>query len=194
MIVEIYLNNTSRIENEGASTVCPLDPGSPLFLSGDGFEPAGVLFPHACFHFPSKDKKEAYDFMDKVADKHRRLCDERQRLGLKRQTLEARIARIERKIRAMESDPFQWEWRNFDCVAKIPHMLRMYLRARGQVPGPVNAPVQVIPFDSEDGDDEQDDSNPWKRLKNELNVDVKNEASILNPEPAMKEPVPEPLP
>ncbi|AEE82550.1 unnamed protein product [Arabidopsis thaliana] len=94
------------MENEGASTVCPLDPGSPLFLSSDGFEPACVLFPHACFHFPSKDKKEAYDFMDKVVDKHHRLCDERQRLGLKRQTLEARIARIERKVRAMESDPF----------------------------------------------------------------------------------------
>ncbi|AEE82549.1 hypothetical protein AT4G06583 [Arabidopsis thaliana] len=54
------------MENEGASTVCPLDPGSPLFLSSDGFEPACVLFPHACFHFPSKDKKEAYDFMDKA--------------------------------------------------------------------------------------------------------------------------------
>ena len=66
MISEIYLVNTSRMENEGASTVCPLDPGSPLFLSGDGFEPADVLFPHAVFHFPSKDKKEAYDFMDKV--------------------------------------------------------------------------------------------------------------------------------
>ncbi|KAL9808863.1 hypothetical protein AtNW77_Chr00c002g0321321 [Arabidopsis thaliana] len=130
MIAEIYLNNTYRMEREGASTVCPLDPGSPLFLSVDGFEPAGVLFPHACFHFPSKEKKEAYDFMDK-----------------------ARIARIERKIRAMESDPFQWEWRNFDCVAKIPHMLWMYLRARGQVPGPVNAPVQVIPSDNEDGED-----------------------------------------
>ena len=64
MISEIYLVN---MENEGASIVCPLDPGSPLFLSGDGFEPAGVLFPHACFHFPLKDKKEAYDFMDKVS-------------------------------------------------------------------------------------------------------------------------------
>ncbi|KAG7627222.1 hypothetical protein ISN45_At03g035290 [Arabidopsis thaliana x Arabidopsis arenosa] len=194
MIAEIYLNNTYRMKRERACTVCPLDPGSPLFLSGDGFEPAGVLFPNACFHFPSKDKKEAYDFMDKVVDKHRRLCDERQRLGLKRQTLEARIARIERKIRAMESDPFQWEWRNFDCVAKIPHMLRMYLRARGQVSGPVNVPVQVIPSDSEDGDDEEEDSNPWKRVKNEPDVDVKNEASTSNPEPAMKEPVPEPLP
>jgi len=70
-------------------------------------------------------------FVLKVVDKHRRLCDERLRLGLKRQTLEAQIACIERKIRAMESDPFQWEWRNFDCVAKISHMLRMYLRARG---------------------------------------------------------------
>ncbi|XP_020881805.1 uncharacterized protein LOC110228496 isoform X2 [Arabidopsis lyrata subsp. lyrata] len=63
--------------------VTPVDPGSPLFLSGDGFEPASVLFPHAVFHFPSKEKKEACDFMDKVVDKHRRLCDERQRLGLK---------------------------------------------------------------------------------------------------------------
>ncbi|KAG7579931.1 hypothetical protein ISN45_Aa03g040310 [Arabidopsis thaliana x Arabidopsis arenosa] len=118
------------MENEGVSPVCPVDPGSPLFLSGDGFEPVGVLFPHAVFHFPSKDKKEACHFMDKVVDKHRRMCDERQRLGLKKQTLEARIARVERKVRALESDPFQWEWRNFDSVAKIPKMLRMYLRAR----------------------------------------------------------------
>jgi len=94
----------------------------------------------------------------------------------------------------MESDPFQWEWRNFDCVAKIPHMLRTYLRARGQVPDPVNAPVQVNMSDSEDGDDEEEDSNPWKRVKNEPDVDVKNEASTSNPEPAMKELVPEPLP
>ncbi|XP_020866983.1 uncharacterized protein LOC110224693 isoform X2 [Arabidopsis lyrata subsp. lyrata] len=68
------------MENE---KVAPVDPSSPLFLSGDGFEPAGVLFPHAVFHFPSKEKKEACDFIDKVADKHRRLCEERQRLGLK---------------------------------------------------------------------------------------------------------------
>ena len=27
------------MENEGTSTVCPLDPGTPLFLSSDGFEP-----------------------------------------------------------------------------------------------------------------------------------------------------------
>jgi len=66
MISEIYLVNTSRKENERASTVCPLDPVSPLFLSGDGFEPASVLFPHAVFHFPAKDKKEVYDFMEKV--------------------------------------------------------------------------------------------------------------------------------
>ncbi|CAA0405476.1 unnamed protein product [Arabidopsis thaliana] len=118
------------MENKGASTVCPLDPGSPLF------------FPHAAFHFPPKDKKEAYDFIDKVVDKHRRLCDERQCLGLKRQTLEACIARVERKVRAMENDPFQWEWRNFDCVARIPTMLRMYLCARDQVLGPVNALVE----------------------------------------------------
>ncbi|XP_020879232.1 uncharacterized protein LOC110227825 [Arabidopsis lyrata subsp. lyrata] len=51
------------MENEN---VAPVDPGSPLFLSGDGFEPAGVLFPHAVFHFPSREKKEAYDFMDKA--------------------------------------------------------------------------------------------------------------------------------
>ncbi|KAL9285950.1 hypothetical protein AtEden1_Chr4g0280521 [Arabidopsis thaliana] len=179
MISEIYLVNTSRKENERASTVCPLDPVSPLFLSGDGFEPASVLFPHAVFHFPAKDKKEVYDFMEK-------------RLGLKRQTLEARIARIERKVRAMESDPFQW--RNFDCVAKILHMLRMYLCARGQVPGAVNALVQVIPSDSKEDDDEEEDNNPWKRVKNEPKVDIKNEASTSNPEPAMKEHVPEPLP
>jgi len=58
----------------------------------------------------------------------------------------------------------------------------------------LNALVQVIPSDSEDGDDEEEDSNPWKRVKNEPDVDVKNEASTSNPEPAMKEPVPEPLP
>ncbi|XP_020875734.1 uncharacterized protein LOC110226971 isoform X2 [Arabidopsis lyrata subsp. lyrata] len=68
------------MENEN---VVPIDPGSPLFISGDGFEPTGVLFPHAVFHFPSKEKKEACDFLDKVVDKHRCLCDERQRLGLK---------------------------------------------------------------------------------------------------------------
>ncbi|KAL9281062.1 hypothetical protein AtEden1_Chr5g0115401 [Arabidopsis thaliana] len=94
----------------------------------------------------------------------------------------------------MESDPFQWEWRNFDCVAKIPLMLWMYLSARGQVSGPVNAPVQGIPSDSEEGDDEEEDNNPWKRVKNEPKVDVKNEASTSNPKPAMKEPVPEPFP
>jgi len=66
MISEIYLRDTTKMENEGASTVCPLDPSSLLFLSGDGFEPAGVFFPHAAFYFPPKDKKEAYDFMDKV--------------------------------------------------------------------------------------------------------------------------------
>lgn len=79
-------------------------------------------------------------------------------------------------------------------MAKIPHMLRMYFCARGQVPGPVNAPVQVILFDSEDCDDDVEDSNPWKRVNNEPDVNVKNEASTSNPEPAIKEPVPEPLP
>ena len=67
-------------------------------------------------------------------------------------------------------------------MAKISHMLRMYLRARGQVPGPVNAPVQVIPSDSEDGDNEEEDSNSWKRVKNEPDMDDKNEASTSNPE------------
>jgi len=54
----------------------------------------------------------------------------------------------------------------------------------------VNAPVEVIPSDSEEDDDEDEDSNPWKRVKN----DKKNEASNSNLEPAMKELVPEPLP
>ena len=88
----------------------------------------------------------------------------------------------------MESDSFQWEWRNFDCVAKIPTMLRMYLRARGQVPGPVNASSE-----SEDKEEEED-SNPWKRVKSVFEAEVKNEAPTSNPEQAMKEPVPEPLP
>ena len=59
MISEIYLVNSSSMENERASIVCPLAPGSLLFLSGYGFKPAGILFPHAAFHFPPKDKKEA---------------------------------------------------------------------------------------------------------------------------------------
>ncbi|KAG7564973.1 hypothetical protein ISN44_As10g017090 [Arabidopsis suecica] len=160
-------NPTTEVEVE-----VPADP-YPLFLSGDGFEPAGVLFPHAVFHFPSREKKEAYDFMDKVVDKHRRLCDERQRLGLKRQTLEARIARVERKVRALESDPFQWEWRNFDCIAEIPRMLRMYLRAKGQVQGPVNAPTEAALVDSEEEDEENDD-NPWERVPNEPEVEGGN--------------------
>ncbi|XP_020877135.1 uncharacterized protein LOC110227387, partial [Arabidopsis lyrata subsp. lyrata] len=126
------------------------------------------------------------------ADKHRRLCEERQRLGLKRQTLEARIARVERKIRALESDPFQWEWRNFDSVAEIPKMLRMYLRARG-VPGPVNAPVHTVPSDSEE-EDEEEASTCRKRVRDHPEVDAKNKASTSKIKPAMKEPVPEPLP
>jgi len=52
----------------------------------------------------------------------------------------------------------------------------------------------VILFDSEDCDDDVEDSNPWKRVNNEPDVNVKNEASTSNPEPAIKEPVPEPLP
>ena len=51
MISEIYLVNTSRMENERASTVCPLDAGNPLFQSDDGFEPTGVIFPQACVLF-----------------------------------------------------------------------------------------------------------------------------------------------
>jgi len=70
----------------------------------------------------------------------------------------------------MESEPFQWEWRNFDCVAKIPTMLRMYLRVRGQVPNPVNAPVEVVPSESEE-DDEEEDNNPCKRVKNDFEAD-----------------------
>ena len=79
-------------------------------------------------------------------------------------------------------------------MAKISHMLWMYLHARGQVLDPVNAPVQVIPSDGEEDEDEQEDSNPWKCVKNEPKVDVKNEASTSNPKLALKEPVSEPLP
>ncbi|KAG7585049.1 hypothetical protein ISN45_Aa02g004240 [Arabidopsis thaliana x Arabidopsis arenosa] len=118
-------NPTIEVEVE-----VPADP--PLFLSGDGFEPAGVLFPHAVFHFPSREKKEAYDFMDK------------------------------------------WEWRNFDCIAEIPRMLRMYLRAKGQVRGPVNAPTEAALADSEEEDEENDD-NPLKRVPNEPEVEGRND-------------------
>ncbi|KAL9840428.1 hypothetical protein AtNW77_Chr2g0228181 [Arabidopsis thaliana] len=65
-------------------------------------------------------------------------------------------------------------------------MIRMYLRARGQVSGPVNAPIEVIPSESED-EEEEEDSNPWKRVKNDFEAEVKNEASTSNPELAMKE-------
>lgn len=73
-------------------------------------------------------------------------------------------------------------------------MLRMYLCARGQVPGHVNAPVEVVPSDSEEDNNEEDDSNPWKLVKNDFEADDKNKASTLNAEPAMKEPILEPLP
>ena len=66
MISEIYLHDTSRMDNEIETPVCTLELGSPLYFSKDGFEPSEVLFPHAAFHLPSKDKKEAYDFIDKV--------------------------------------------------------------------------------------------------------------------------------
>ncbi|CAL9242139.1 unnamed protein product [Arabidopsis halleri] len=131
--------------------------------------------------------------MDKVVDKHRRLCDERQRLGLKRLALEARIARVERKVRSLESDPFQWEWRNFDSIAEIPKMLRMYLRAKGQVPGPVHASVEIASSDSKK-EDEKEDNTRWKRVRNEPEVGDKNKASTSDAKPAMKESVPEPLP
>lgn len=72
-------------------------------------------------------------------------------------------------------------------MAKIPTMLRMYLRAQGQVPGPVNTPVKVIPCESED-DDEEEPNNSWKRVKNYFEAEVKNEASTSNPELAIKEP------
>ena len=50
-------------------------------------------------------------------------------------------------------------------------MIRMYLRARGQVPSPVNAPIEVIPSESED-EEEEEDSNPWKRVKNDFEAEV----------------------
>jgi len=46
----------------------------------------------------------------------------------------------------------------------------MYLRARGQVLGPVNAPVEVASSNSEE-DNEEEDINPWKRIKNEPTKD-----------------------
>ncbi|KAG7599468.1 hypothetical protein ISN44_As06g036530 [Arabidopsis suecica] len=180
-------------EQRASSEQVPAKEASETLTSEVEAEPAGILFPYAVFHIPSREKKEAYDFMDKVVDKHRRLCDERQRLGLKRQTLEARIARVERKVRALESDPFQWEWRNFDSIAEIPRMLRMYLRAKGQVQGPVNAPTEVAPLVSEE-EDEEDDDKPCKRVRNELGVESRDDASTSNSKSAMKEPVPEPLP
>ncbi|KAG7552074.1 hypothetical protein ISN45_Aa06g026860 [Arabidopsis thaliana x Arabidopsis arenosa] len=161
-------------ETEGI--VSPEVPAAPKVTSGDvcteGNE-QGI----------SSDQVPAKE----VVDKHRRLCDERQRLGLKRQTLEARIARVERKVRALESDPFQWEWRNFDCIAEIPRMLRMYLRAKGQVRGPVNAPTEAALVDSDEEDEENDD-NPWKRVPNEPEVKGGNGASTSNSTSAMREP------
>ncbi|KAG7559350.1 hypothetical protein ISN45_Aa05g009470 [Arabidopsis thaliana x Arabidopsis arenosa] len=100
---------------------------------------------------------------------------------------------VDPKVRALESDPFQWEWRNFDSIAEIPRMLRMYLRAKGQVQGPVNAPTEVAPLVSEE-EDEEDDDKPCKRVRNELGVEGRDDASTSNSKSAMKEPVPEPLP
>ncbi|CAE6011667.1 unnamed protein product [Arabidopsis arenosa] len=72
-------------------------------------------------------------------------------------------------------------------------MLWMYLRAKGQVSGPVNAPVEIASSDSEEEDEEEDSIHP-ERVRNEPEVGSKNEASTSNAKPAMKEPVPEPLP
>nr|CCD74538.1 uncharacterised protein [Arabidopsis halleri subsp. halleri] len=78
-------------------------------------------------------------------------------------------------------------------VAEIPKMLRMYLRAKG-VPGPVNAPVLTVPSDSEEEDLEEEASNSRKRVRDRSEVDTKDKASTSEVKPAMKEPVPEPLP
>jgi len=43
-------------------------------------------------------------------------------------------------------------------------MLQMYLGSQGRVPDPNRVPVKVIPFDSEEGDEEED-INTWKRVK-----------------------------
>ncbi|KAG7533304.1 hypothetical protein ISN45_Aa08g009420 [Arabidopsis thaliana x Arabidopsis arenosa] len=115
------LVNSVNLLGLGLKTFAPIDPGSPLFLSGDGFEPAGVLFPHAVFHFPSKEKKEACDFMDKVS-----------------------------------------------------------IRAKGQVPGPVNAPVEIASSSSEE-EDEEEDNTRQKRVRNEPEVDDKKKASTSVP-------------
>jgi len=64
-------------------------------------------------------------------------------------------------------------------------MLQIYLHAHGQVQGPVNAPVEVVSSVSEE-DDEEEDNNHWKRVKNEPEVDDKNEASTSKVDPAMK--------
>ncbi|OAO95531.1 hypothetical protein AXX17_AT5G31590 [Arabidopsis thaliana] len=143
----------------------------PSLRSGDGFEPSGVLSPHAAFHFPPKDKKEAYGFIEKA-------------------NARSRIARVERKVRALESDHFQWEWRNFDSVAKIATMLQTFLRNQGKVHGPVARTTKVLPSDSEEDEDEED-NNPLKRVKTESKVDEKNEASTSITEPAMKDHVPD---
>ncbi|KAG7533296.1 hypothetical protein ISN45_Aa08g009340 [Arabidopsis thaliana x Arabidopsis arenosa] len=72
-------------------------------------------------------------------------------------------------------------------------MLRMYLRAKGQVPGPVNAPVEIASSSSEE-EDEEEDNTRRKRVRNEPEVDDKKKASTSDTKPAMKESVPEPLP
>ncbi|KAG7584808.1 hypothetical protein ISN45_Aa02g001980 [Arabidopsis thaliana x Arabidopsis arenosa] len=106
-------------------------------------KPAGVLFPHAVFHFPQGKRKRLTISWTRFVDKHRRLCDERQAAGTKEAKPRGSYCSSGEEVRALESDPFQWEWRNFDCIAEIPRMLRMYLRAKGQVQGPVNAPTEA---------------------------------------------------
>ncbi|KAG7594129.1 hypothetical protein ISN45_Aa01g029080 [Arabidopsis thaliana x Arabidopsis arenosa] len=67
-------------------------------------------------------------------------------------------------------------------------MLRMYLRAKGQVQGPVNARTEAALVDSEEEDEENDD-NPWKRVRNEPEAEGRNGASTSNSTSAMREPI-----
>jgi len=57
----------------------------------------------------------------------------------------------------------------------------------------MNAPVKVVLSASEE-DDEEEDNNPWKRVKNEPELDDRNEASTSNAALAMKEHVLKSLP
>ena len=97
---------------------------------------------------------------------------------------------MERKVRALESNHFQWEWRNFDSVAKNATMLQTFLRSQGKVHGPVARTTKVLPSGSEEDEDEED-NNPLKRVKTESKVDEKNEASTSITEPTMKDHIPD---